>query len=92
MMRAAMESVCDTAILTMQDLLELGAEGRMNEPSTSGKNWKWRAKPGCLTESLTRKLRRLTEAYDRLPKEEPTEDTEDALPLGAKIPASVRES
>ncbi len=92
MMRAAMESVCDTAILTMQDLLELGTEARMNEPSTAGKNWKWRAKEGYLTKELVKKLRRLTEAYDRLPKAEATEEIEDPLPLGAKIPSTVREA
>jgi 4-alpha-glucanotransferase len=33
------------AILPLQDLLALGAESRMNEPSTlSEKNWSWRAK------------------------------------------------
>ena len=43
MMRSAMECVSNTCILTMQDLIGLGSEGRMNTPSTLGKNWKWRA-------------------------------------------------
>ena len=34
MMRTALASVADTAVLTMQDLLDLGSEARMNTPST----------------------------------------------------------
>ena len=80
MMRAAMESVCETCILTMQDLLDLGAEARMNEPSTLGKNWMWRALPG-FTEGLAAGLKELTKRYDRLPKAE-----EELKPEGEEIP------
>ena len=66
MMRAAMTSVCDTAILTMQDLLGLPESARMNEPATSGKNWKWRAKAGYLTEKLEKELYALTAYADRI--------------------------
>ncbi|MBO6163528.1 MAG: 4-alpha-glucanotransferase [Lachnospiraceae bacterium] len=67
LMQAAMESVCDTAILTMQDLLELGGEARMNTPSTAGGNWVWRAKKGYLTKKLAGQLHRMTERANRLP-------------------------
>ena len=40
--RAAMASVSDTCIIPMQDYLGLGAEARINVPSTLGTNWKWR--------------------------------------------------
>lgn len=36
MVRAALSSVCDTAIIPMADWLRLGAQGRINTPSTLG--------------------------------------------------------
>ena len=42
--RALMESVADVVILPLQDVLELGAEARMNTPGTTGRNWTWQAK------------------------------------------------
>ncbi len=67
LMRSALASVADTAIVTAQDLLGLGGEARMNEPSTLGKNWKWRALPGVFTPELAGRLRRETALYGRLP-------------------------
>ena len=49
MMCGALQSPGDTVILTMQDLLGLGSEARMNTPSTLGCNWKWRAAPDSIT-------------------------------------------
>ena len=69
MMRGIWSSVADTAVVQMQDLLGLGVEGRMNEPSTVGKNWKWRALPGFDSPELAAKLRRETEIYCRLPQQ-----------------------
>ena len=43
MMLAALSSVSNTCILTMQDLIGLGSQARMNTPSTVGGNWQWRA-------------------------------------------------
>ena len=40
--RAVLESRADTAIIPMQDYLELGGEARINTPSTLGGNWVWR--------------------------------------------------
>ncbi len=42
MIRTAFSCVADTCIIPMQDYLELGAEGRINQPSTIGGNWTWR--------------------------------------------------
>jgi 4-alpha-glucanotransferase len=42
MMRAAMTSVADVAIIPMQDVLGLGSEARMNTPSHTDGNWEWR--------------------------------------------------
>ena len=64
-MIAAMSSVSNTCILTMQDLLGLGSEGRMNTPSTLGGNWQWRVKDGYLTEKIKQQLFELTKIYAR---------------------------
>ena len=67
MMCGALQSPGDTVILTMQDLLGLGSEARMNIPSTLGCNWKWRAAPGSITDELADRLHHVTELYRRLP-------------------------
>ncbi|MGN0483287.1 MAG: 4-alpha-glucanotransferase [Lachnospiraceae bacterium] len=69
MMKAAWASVADTAIVTMQDLIGLGSEARMNEPSTLGKNWMWRAKESDFTEKLAKKIRKNTKLYGRIPQD-----------------------
>lgn len=66
MIRLALSSVSDTAIIPIQDYLELGAEARMNEPSTLGKNWKWRLRRGQLTDELAAEIYDLTKLYGRL--------------------------
>ena len=63
--RAALASVSDTAIIPMQDYLGLGAEARMNIPSTLGNNWKWRMPDGQLTDELAEKIRAMTKLYGR---------------------------
>lgn len=55
--RAAFNSVANTVIIPMQDLLCQGAESRMNEPSTvSTKNWSYRVEKTKLTDELKQKL------------------------------------
>ena len=66
MIRAAVSSVADTAIIPMQDYLELGNEARINMPSTLGDNWKWRMSQGACTEELSKKIHKLTRTYGRL--------------------------
>ena len=68
MMCGALQSPGDTVILTMQDLLGLGSEGRMNIPSTLGGNWKWRAAPDSITPELADRLHHVTGLYRRLPR------------------------
>jgi 4-alpha-glucanotransferase len=63
--RLAMMSVADVVILPVQDLLGLGAESRMNTPSTTEGNWKWRLLPGQITPAQGERLRELTEIYGR---------------------------
>ena len=69
MIRLCWSSVCDTAVVQMQDLLELDSSARMNTPSTVGENWKWRLESmDILDEKLTKKLSDLTELYNRAPE------------------------
>lgn len=63
--RAALSSVADTAIIPMQDYLELGSEARINMPSSLGANWKWRMKKDVCTPELAERIYRLTKLYGR---------------------------
>ena len=64
--RTALASASNLTVLQMQDLLELGAEGRMNTPGLcDGSNWVWRAKNGVFTPALAQKLGELTRLYGR---------------------------
>jgi 4-alpha-glucanotransferase len=42
MIRCALSSTADLAVITVQDILRLGAEARMNKPSTVKGNWAWK--------------------------------------------------
>ena len=64
--RLAMESVSDTCIIPNQDYLVLGAEARMNRPSTLEGNWTWRLEQGRLDGGRTGWIRRITEITERL--------------------------
>jgi 4-alpha-glucanotransferase len=66
MIREALASQADTAIVPAQDLLELGSEARMNSPGTAKGNWRWRLDDGALTQDLARRLRNVTRTYGRL--------------------------
>jgi 4-alpha-glucanotransferase len=67
MIRTALASVADTAIIPLQDLLGLGSEARMNLPGTGTGNWSWRMKPGAIHALIEAKLADLTKIYDRAP-------------------------
>ncbi len=60
LIRVAMMSVADKAIIPMQDILNLGSEARMNRPASVVGNWTWRLIPGHLTSSIADRLRALT--------------------------------
>jgi 4-alpha-glucanotransferase len=67
MIRMAMSSVAETAIIPMQDYLELGAKSRMNVPSTPDGNWRWRMMPGQTTDELASRIQTMTKLYGRVP-------------------------
>ena len=54
------------AVYTMQDLLNLDNDARMNTPSTIGINWKWRMTDNAITDALSEELYELSEIYFRL--------------------------
>ena len=65
MVRMAMSSVAETAVVPMQDHLELGSSYRTNIPATPSGNWTWRMMPGQADKRLASHLRELTEFYGR---------------------------
>ena len=64
--RLAMMSSSNTCIIQAQDLLGLGAEARMNFPSTMGNNWKWRIDSTMLTKEAMEKIYDMAIISDRL--------------------------
>lgn len=60
-------SVADTAILPMWDVLSLGAEARINFPSTvSTDNWSWRFIPADFTPRSALRLKTLAKRFKRV--------------------------
>ncbi len=66
MIRLAMMSPANLAIIPMQDVMNLGSEARMNTPATASGNWTWRFLPDQLTEGTKAGLHELCELYGRL--------------------------
>jgi 4-alpha-glucanotransferase len=63
---AALQSVCRTAILPMQDLLALDGSHRMNIPGTTTGNWRWRFSWEWVSSDLPQKLWHLNQLYGRV--------------------------
>ena len=64
--RTAYASVSDLCVIQMQDLLNLGAQARMNFPGTlSDANWTWRADDAFMSEDLAKKILNMTKLYGR---------------------------
>jgi 4-alpha-glucanotransferase len=67
-LRAAYASVANLAVVSLQDLLSLGAEARFNTPGKSQGNWAWRYHPEqlqALQDNSTGYLRELAAMYGR---------------------------
>ena len=67
MIRLALTSVADCAILPMQDLLGLDSSARMNSPGKADGNWLWRYRSEVLTDELRDRFRDLTMLCRRAP-------------------------
>jgi 4-alpha-glucanotransferase len=66
MIRMAWSSVAALAIAPLQDLLNLGREGRMNVPGRAEGNWTWRCTKEMLSAADFHSLRDLTRSSKRL--------------------------
>jgi len=65
MVRLAMMSVADIAIIPLQDILSLGEEARMNTPGTTNGNWIWRVKQDQISSHAKELLKDITILYGR---------------------------
>ncbi|MDF1596526.1 MAG: 4-alpha-glucanotransferase [Acidimicrobiia bacterium] len=65
LIRAAWESRAAWAVTTMQDVLDLGTEARMNFPSVPAGNWRWRMTEGSFSPELRARFRQLNETAGR---------------------------
>ena len=65
LMRVAMTSVADTAIVPLQDVLGLDSDARMNYPGQGIGNWAWRCVPDALTSGIAQRLADMTEICGR---------------------------
>ena len=54
------------ATLVLLVVLALPAFARMNTPSKPDGNWQWRMAPGAASLALAKRIRALTELYQRL--------------------------
>jgi len=65
LVRAALGSVGQLAVIPAQDLLGLGSAARLNVPGTSAGNWAWRLPAGALTSQLAANCAELNRAFGR---------------------------
>lgn len=67
LMRVALSSIANQAIVPLQDLLGLGSPARMNSPGKAEGNWGWRYRSEVLTWELRDRFRELTRLTGRVP-------------------------
>jgi 4-alpha-glucanotransferase len=65
LMQLAWSSPAALAMAPLQDLLNLGAEARMNVPGRTDGNWRWRCSETMLSEAVFERLKDLTRASSR---------------------------
>lgn len=66
LIRLALMSVANMAIIPIQDILGLNSDAKMNRPGTANGNWRWRLEPRQISKAATRKLRNMTQIYGRI--------------------------
>lgn len=74
LVRCAIASSADMAVIPMQDILGLVDEARMNVPNTLGTNWLWRMDNSALTKDLAEKLAFTSDLYGRNIAEKPKKE------------------
>ncbi|HEY9808857.1 MAG TPA: 4-alpha-glucanotransferase [Halomicronema sp.] len=65
LIRLALSSVANQAIIPLQDIFGLGTIGRMNYPGKAEGNWEWRYQDKDFNPELTSRLKKLTQIYGR---------------------------
>jgi len=65
LIRLALSSTANTAIVPLQDVLDLGSETRMNTPGSPESNWVWRVRADQLDLEYADCLAELTSTYGR---------------------------
>ena len=65
LIRAALMSVADTAIIPFQDLLGLPTSARMNIPGRADGNWEWRFTWDMIDKEMAERFRRKLELFGR---------------------------
>lgn len=75
LIKQAFFSTAVFAVIPFQDLYALGAEARINEPSTLGKNWVWRMARGLFTQDSAEWLGNLVFASGRYGAKPPQTQT-----------------
>ncbi len=65
LIRSAMASTCQLAVIPMQDVLSLPSQDRMNTPGTVENNWQWQLNWGQLDDEKCEHMRHLIDLYGR---------------------------
>ena len=65
LIRVALSSVSELAVIPLQDLLNLGSDTRMNTPGLGEGNWRWRVRQDAFNPSVSKRLKELIELYNR---------------------------
>jgi len=65
MIRLAMMSCANMAVVPLQDCMNCGPEARMNTPSVASGNWSWRFLPNQLSDGIKAGLADMADLYGR---------------------------
>ncbi len=65
MIRLALSTIADLAIIQLQDVFGLGSNARMNIPGQAENNWIWRFRQEALTQEYSDRLKAMTQIYGR---------------------------
>ena len=90
MIRLALASVANQAIISLQDVFSLGANARMNTPSQPDGNWAWRYRGEALTQEYSDRLKGMVMIYGRYAPPPPLEAEETVS--STETPAVVSEA
>ena len=88
-----MMSNANMCIIPIQDYMGLDNSCRMNQPSTVGKNWRWRVRADQLTDELCSELAALAKRYGRMnwaAAEKIAEEDKEKKALKEKLRAEIR--